>query len=142
MLPSRVVLGVAADSHPAAPRRRRSQTPPALSANQTTVFDSETIRGRFGYAADNVLFYATGGLAWSNAQFVRTQLTGALNSATAGTDEAVNKGLLGWRAAAASPMPSHRIGTSSPNIGTQASERRTASVVATDDNNDNDCECR
>ena len=57
---------------------------------------SETIRGRFGYAADNVLFYATGGFAWSNAQFVRTQLTGALNSATAGTDEAVNKGLMGW----------------------------------------------
>ena len=43
-----------------------------------------------------MLFYATGGFAWSNAQFVRTQLTGALNSATAGTDEAVNKGLMGW----------------------------------------------
>jgi outer membrane immunogenic protein len=80
---------------PAAPRRRVSD-PSGISANQTTVFDSETIRGRFGYAADNVLFYATGGFAWSNAQFVRTQLTGALNSATAGTDEAVNKGLMGW----------------------------------------------
>jgi opacity protein-like surface antigen len=43
-----------------------------------------------------VLFYATGGFAWSNAQLVRTQLTGALNGATAGTDEAVNKGLMGW----------------------------------------------
>ena len=42
------------------------------------------------------MFYATGGFAWSNAQFVRTQLTGTLNSATAGTDEAVNKGLMGW----------------------------------------------
>ena len=37
-----------------------------------------------------------GGLAWSNDQFVRTQLTGTLNNATAGADEAVNKGLLGW----------------------------------------------
>jgi opacity protein-like surface antigen len=37
----------------------------------------------------------TGGLAWSNDQFVRTQLTGTLNLATAGADEAVNKGLLG-----------------------------------------------
>ena len=68
------------------------------SANQTTVFDSETVRGRIGYAADNVLFYATGGFAWSNDQFVRTQLTGTLNNATAGTDEAVNKGLGGWTA--------------------------------------------
>ena len=66
------------------------------SASQTTVFDSETIRGRIGYAADNILFYATGGLAWSNDQFVRTQLTGTLNNATAGSDEAVNIGLVGW----------------------------------------------
>jgi opacity protein-like surface antigen len=68
------------------------------SANQTTVFDSETVRGRIGYALDDVLLYATGGFAWSNDQFVRTQLTGTLNNATAGTDEAVNKGLLGWTA--------------------------------------------
>ena len=40
----------------------------------------------------------TGGFAWSNDQFVRTQLTGTLNDATAGTDEAVNKGLMGWTA--------------------------------------------
>ena len=38
----------------------------------------------------------TGGFAWSNDQFVRTQLTGTLNGATAGADEAVNKGLIGW----------------------------------------------
>ena len=37
-------------------------------------------------------------MAWSNDQFIRTQLTGALNLATAGTTEAVNKGLLGWTA--------------------------------------------
>ena len=55
----------------------------AISANQITVFD-------------NILFYGTGGFAWSNDQFVRTQLTGTRNSATAGTDEAVNKGLIGW----------------------------------------------
>ena len=81
---------------PAAPRRGRYRIPTGISANQTTVFDSETIRGRIGYAADNILFYATGGFAWSNDQFVRTQLTGTLNDATAGADEAVNKGLLGW----------------------------------------------
>ena len=62
------------------------------------MFDNETVRGRIGYAADNILFYGTGGFAWSNDQFVRTQLTGTLNGATAGTDEAVNKGLIGWTA--------------------------------------------
>ncbi len=96
MLPSRVVLGVAADMSSGGTRTATVSDPSGMSANQTTVFDSETIRGRIGYAADNILFYTTGGLAWSNAQFVRTQLTGALNNATAGADEAVNKGLLGW----------------------------------------------
>ena len=96
MLASRVVLGVAADISSGGIKTTTISDPSGISANQTTVFDSETIRGRVGYAADNVLFYATGGFAWSNAQFVRTQLTGALNSATAGTDEAVNKGLMGW----------------------------------------------
>ena len=96
MLPSRVVLGVAADMSSGGTKTATVSDPSGISANQTTVFDSETIRGRIGYAADNILFYATGGLAWSNDQFVRTQLTGTLNNATAGSDEAVNKGLLGW----------------------------------------------
>ena len=96
MLPSRLVLGVAADMSSGGTKTRTVSDPTGISANQTTIFDSETIRGRIGYAADNILFYATGGLAWSNDQFVRTQLTGTLNNATAGADEAVNKGLLGW----------------------------------------------
>jgi opacity protein-like surface antigen len=96
MLPSRIVLGVAADMSSGGTKTVTVADPSGISANQTTVFDSETIRGRIGYAANNILFYATGGFAWSNAQFVRTQLTGTLNDATAGADEAVNKGLLGW----------------------------------------------
>ena len=96
MLPSRVVLGVAADISSGGTKTATVSDASGISANQTTVFDSETIRGRIGYATDNILFYATGGLAWSNDQFVRTQLTGTLNNATAGADEAVNKGLLGW----------------------------------------------
>ena len=71
-------------------------TLPAPAPIQTTVFDSETVRGRLGYAFDNVLLYGTGGWAWSNDQFIRTQLTGTLNLATAGTDEAVNAYLGGW----------------------------------------------
>ncbi len=98
MLPSRVVLGVAADMSSGGTKTATMSDISGISANQTTAFDSETIRGRIGYAADNILFYVTGGLAWSNDQFVRTQLTGTLNNATAGADEAVNKGLLGWTA--------------------------------------------
>ena len=58
------------------------------------------MRGRFGYAVDNVLLYGTAGWAWSSNQYVRTQLTGTLNNATAGSDEAVNKYLSGWTAGA------------------------------------------
>jgi opacity protein-like surface antigen/outer membrane receptor protein involved in Fe transport len=96
MLPSRLVLGVAADMSSGGTRTATVSDVSGTSANQTTVFDSETIRGRIGYASDNILFYATGGFAWSNDQFVRTQLSGTLNNATAGADEAANEGLLGW----------------------------------------------
>jgi outer membrane immunogenic protein len=58
------------------------------------------VRGRLGYAFDNVLLYGTAGRAWSSNQYVRTQLTGTLNNATAGADEAVNKSLSGWTAGA------------------------------------------
>jgi opacity protein-like surface antigen/outer membrane receptor protein involved in Fe transport len=98
MMPSRLVLGVVADMSSGGTRTTTIADASGVSAEQTTVFDSETVRGKIGYAADNVLFYATGGFAWSNDQFVRTQLTGTVNGATAGTDEAVNKGLVGWTA--------------------------------------------
>ncbi len=96
MMSSRMVIGLTADMSSGSTKTTAISDASGTNANQTTVFDSETVRGRIGYAADNVLFYATGGFAWSNDQFVRTQLTGALNNATAGTDEAVNKGLGGW----------------------------------------------
>ena len=64
------------------------------------MFDSETARFRLGYALGDLLPYATVGWAWSSNQYVRTQLTGTVNYATAGMDEAVNKYLFGWTAGA------------------------------------------
>lgn len=63
MLPSRLVLGVAADMSSGGTKTATVSDASGTSANQSTVFDSETIRGWIGYAADNVLLYATGGLA-------------------------------------------------------------------------------
>jgi opacity protein-like surface antigen len=96
MLPSRIVIGIAADVSSGSARTVATFDGSGTSSNKTTVFDSETVRGRLGYAFDNLLLYGTGGWAWSNDQFVRTQLSGALNLATAGSDEAVNKYLSGW----------------------------------------------
>jgi opacity protein-like surface antigen/outer membrane receptor protein involved in Fe transport len=98
MLPSRLLIGVAADVTSGGTRTTTVTDASGTSANQTTVFDSETVRGRFGYAIDDVLVYGTAGRAWSSSQYVRTQLTGTLNNATAGADEAVNKYLSGWTA--------------------------------------------
>jgi opacity protein-like surface antigen len=99
-MPSRVVIGLAADVSSGGTHVTTTTDASGTSANQTTVFDSETVRGRLGYAFDNLLLYGTGGWAWSNNQYIRTQLTGALNLATAGTDEAVNTYLGGWTAGA------------------------------------------
>ncbi len=96
MLPSRVVLGIAADISSGGTTTTTSREASGTSSNRTTVFDSETVRGRFGYAFDNVLLYGTGGWAWSSNQYIRTQLTGTLSLATAGTAEAVNTYLGGW----------------------------------------------
>ena len=100
MMPSRLLIGVAADVTSGGTKTITITDASGTNANQTTVFDSESVRGRFGYAVDNVLLYGTAGWAWSSNQYVRTQLTGTLNNATAGSDEAVNKYLSGWTAGA------------------------------------------
>jgi opacity protein-like surface antigen/outer membrane receptor protein involved in Fe transport len=96
MLPSRVVIGIAGDVSSGGRNATTASDGSRVVATEMTVFDSETVRGRLGYAFDNLMVYGTGGLAWSSNQYVRTQLTGTLNLATAGTEEAVNKYLNGW----------------------------------------------
>ena len=98
MLPTRAVLGVVADVTSGGTKVNNITDASGTSANQLTVFDSESLRGRLGYAFDNILVYGTAGWAWSSNQYIRTQLTGTLNLATAGTDEAVNTYLSGWTA--------------------------------------------
>ena len=98
MMPSRVVLGVVADISSGQTRTTTATGASGASSSQSTVFDSETLRGRLGYAVDDVLLYGTAGWAWSSDQAIRTQLTGTFNNATAGTAEAVNGYLGGWTA--------------------------------------------
>jgi outer membrane immunogenic protein len=57
-----------------------------------------TVRGRVGYAADRTLFYATGGLAMGEYSVTRTQTTGRVGVAGAGTAETYNDLRLGWTA--------------------------------------------
>jgi opacity protein-like surface antigen/outer membrane receptor protein involved in Fe transport len=98
MMPSRVVLGVVGDVSSGGRKAVTITDASGISTNELNVFDSETVRARLGFAADNVLFYGTGGWAWSSNQYVRTQLTGDLNLASMGTAEATNKYLSGWTA--------------------------------------------
>jgi len=98
MTPTRVVLGIEGDVSSGGRKTTTITDASSISSIESNVFDSETARLRLGYAVDNVLLYGTGGLAWSSNQYIRTQLTGTLNLATAGTDEAVNKYLSGWTA--------------------------------------------
>jgi opacity protein-like surface antigen len=59
-----------------------------------------TLRGRLGYAQNNWLVYATGGLAWDNDSFTRTQIVQTPVSPPAG-DARTNWSLrAGWTAGA------------------------------------------
>jgi opacity protein-like surface antigen/outer membrane receptor protein involved in Fe transport len=98
MMPSRMVIGIEGDVSSGGRATTTTAYVSGTSANENNVFDSESARARLGYAVDNILLYGTAGLAWSNNQYIRTQLTGMFNLATPGTEEAVNKYLTGWTA--------------------------------------------
>jgi opacity protein-like surface antigen/outer membrane receptor protein involved in Fe transport len=98
MMPSRVVVGVTGDVSSGGRKLTTTTDASGTSSNEFNVFDNETARARLGFAADNILLYGTGGLAWSSNQYVRTQFAGTFNLATPGTEEAANKYLFGWTA--------------------------------------------
>lgn len=80
-----------------------SSTARSLSLDGSNRHDSRfeaiaTARARFGYAANNWLFYVTGGGAWSEAQVTRTQLSGTVNAATQFTQERLTNNRFGWAA--------------------------------------------
>jgi outer membrane immunogenic protein len=57
-----------------------------------------TLRGRLGYAWNEIMFYCTGGFAWANEQMTRTQQIGTINQATPGTVESSSTAGSGWAA--------------------------------------------
>jgi outer membrane immunogenic protein len=60
-----------------------------------------TARGRVGVVASNWLFYGTGGLAWADDQFTRTQLTGdGVATPPVGFVATNNRTAIGWAAGA------------------------------------------
>lgn len=62
--------------------------------NKTDYFG--TVRGRAGYAWNNILLYGTGGFAWVHEQMIRTQQIGTINLATPGTVESASSYGDGW----------------------------------------------
>jgi len=106
MLGSRFVVGLEADvSFPSF--IAGSQTLSSMSIGQASYAEavefSGTARGRIGYAFNEWLVYATGGLAWTYDQFTRTQLSGTPVGGTAapGTVESLFMvPRVGWAAGA------------------------------------------
>jgi opacity protein-like surface antigen len=57
-----------------------------------------TVRGRLGYAYNNVLVYGTGGWAWATSSFTRVQLVGKTGNANVGNTQTLSANLSGWTA--------------------------------------------
>ncbi len=57
-----------------------------------------TVRGRLGYVANNWLFYGTGGFAWSDDTFTRTQITAVAGSPPLGDVRTNSSTHTGWAA--------------------------------------------
>lgn len=110
MLPSRLLLGIEADSSfPSLVGGSQIISSP-LTGTATyaeTALAFGTVRTRIGYAPANWLFYATGGFAWSYDQLARTQVAGTPLGGTAapGTAETALLWRLGWTLGAGVEIP-------------------------------------
>lgn len=108
--PSGVVLGLVADlSFPNTIAGTQTFASPSTgqASYGETVEYSGTARARLGYALQDWLIYATGGLAWTVDRFTRTQLAGAPVGGTA-TPGLVDSSLhtrVGWVAGAGVEFP-------------------------------------
>jgi high affinity Mn2+ porin len=91
LLPSRLLVGIEGDiSFPnyLDDGIVASRTTPSTAVTENLDFVS-TVRGRAGYAFDHWLFYATGGLAWSQARLLE-------DSNLTGNEEKVLRMRAGW----------------------------------------------
>jgi high affinity Mn2+ porin len=91
LLPSRLLVGIEGDiSFPnyLDDGIVASRTTPSSAVTEKLDFIS-TVRGRAGYAFDQWLFYATGGLAWSQARFLE-------ESNSTGNEDKVLRMRSGW----------------------------------------------
>jgi outer membrane immunogenic protein len=98
MMPSRIVFGVVADVSSGSSRSTTTTNAAGtvVETNDSKTDLSGTVRGRLGYAFNNVLLYATGGWAWNSGSRTRTQVLGTVNLATPGTVETVSVSNSGW----------------------------------------------
>src|SRR5262249_21108614 len=109
VLSSRLVAGLEADvSFPSSLSASQSLSSAVTGAanfeDAVTMFGS--VRGRIGYDANQWLYYATGGLAWTYDQFTRAQSgAGPVFGAPAGTVETSFAGRVGWTIGAGIEAP-------------------------------------
>jgi outer membrane immunogenic protein len=96
MMPSHVVVGIMADVSSGASNTTTFVSPVITATTQTDNFANGTVRGRLGYAIDNVLLYGTAGWNWVDGEITRTQVAGHVGNAVAGTVETASASRDGW----------------------------------------------
>ena len=99
MLSRNWMIGIEADI--SAANMQSTAVGAAVFGSRTNKIDDfGTLRGRVGYAWNNVLIYGTGGFAWAHETLDRTQQIGTVNLATPGTAESASNIGTGWAAGA------------------------------------------
>jgi opacity protein-like surface antigen len=96
MLPSHVVVGIVADVSSGTSNTTANGSAINAATTQADNFANGTVRGRLGYAIDNVLLYGTAGWNWVDAESTRTQVAGHIGNAVAGTVETADASRDGW----------------------------------------------